>query len=616
MARVPVSGVTRPPGRASVADRPARGYVPIADYAVIGDGRTVAMVSRDGSVDWLCLPSLDSPSVFAAVLDADRGGRFELGPDVAARAERRYLPGTNVLETTFTTEQGAVRVTDALTLPNGDLGPARELARRIDGLEGRVPMRWSITPAFGYGAVTPRIGRRGRIPVAVGGRDALAVCSWEAGVAQIEDGTISGSFEARASCSALIALCAAHQEPLVFPAREHVERRLDATTAYWRGWSAQRAYEGPWRDAVIRSALALKLLVYAPSGAIAAAATASLPEEIGGERNWDYRFSWVRDSAFTLEALLRLGCPREADAFFWWLLHASQLTHPRLQVLYRLDGGERAPERTLDLDGYRGSRPVRVGNAAAEQTQLDIYGDLLQTALIYAEAGGRLDRETGRRLAGVADLVCELWRRPDAGIWEVRSRPLHFTHSKMMCWVALDRALRLSNAGHLPAGHTSMWRDEALAVRDFIETRCWSGRLGSYTRHAGGEELDASLLLGVLLDYESTDTGRLSATVDAIRRELGHGPLLSRYSGDDGLEGGEGAFLCCSFWLADALARLGRLDEASELMEQLVALANDVGLYAEEVDPDSNELLGNMPQGLVHLALINAGVSIAEASGR
>jgi GH15 family glucan-1,4-alpha-glucosidase len=616
MARVPVSGVTRPPGRASVADRPARGYVPIADYAVIGDGRTVAMVSRDGSVDWLCLPSLDSPSVFAAVLDADRGGRFELGPDVAARAERRYLPGTNVLETTFTTEQGAVRVTDALTLPNGDLGPARELARRIDGLEGRVPMRWSITPAFGYGAVTPRIGRRGRIPVAVGGRDALAVCSWEAGVAQIEDGTISGSFEARASCSALIALCAAHQEPLVFPAREHVERRLDATTAYWRRWSAQRAYEGPWCDAVIRSALALKLLVYAPSGAIAAAATASLPEEIGGERNWDYRFSWVRDSAFTLEALLRLGCPREADAFFWWLLHASQLTHPRLQVLYRLDGGERAPERTLDLDGYRGSRPVRVGNAAAEQTQLDIYGDLLQTALIYAEAGGRLDRETGRRLAGVADLVCELWRRPDAGIWEVRSRPLHFTHSKMMCWVALDRALRLSNAGHLPAGHTSMWRDEALAVRDFIETRCWSGRLGSYTRHAGGEELDASLLLGVLLDYESTDTGRLSATVDAIRRELGHGPLLSRYSGDDGLEGGEGAFLCCSFWLADALGRLGRLDEASELMEQLVALANDVGLYAEEVDPDSNELLGNMPQGLVHLALINAAVSIAEASGR
>ena len=309
-----------------------------------------------------------------------------------------------------------------MALPNSDLGPTRELIRRVDGLAGRVPMRWRITPAFGYGAVPPRIERRGGIPVAVAGRDALAVCSWEAGEAQIDDEAISGRFEARASSSALIALCAAHQEPLVFPAREHVERRLDATTAYWRRWAAQRAYDGPWRDAVIRSALALKLLFHAPSGAIAAAATASLPEEIGGERNWDYRFCWVRDSAFTLDALLQLGCPGEAEAFFWWLLHASQLTHPRLQVLYRLDGGERAPERTLELDGYRGSRPVRVGNDAAAQTQLDIYGDLLQTALIYTEAGGRLDRETGRRLAEIADLVCRIWRQPDSGIWEVRSR--------------------------------------------------------------------------------------------------------------------------------------------------------------------------------------------------
>jgi GH15 family glucan-1,4-alpha-glucosidase len=602
------------PARAEV-QHPGRGYVPIADYAAIGDGRTVALVARDGSVDWLCLPDLDSASVFAAVLDAGRGGRFALGPETPAEVQRRYLPDTNVLETTFVTSEGVVRVTDAMTLPGGGLGPTRELVRRIDGIEGRVAMRWHVTPAFGYGAMPARIELRGGIPVAVAGRDALAVCSWDAGEPGIDGDRICGRFEATASTSAVVALCAAHQEPLVFPGRDQVLERLDATTAHWRGWTANRTYDGRWRDAVMRSALALKLLFHAPSGAIAAAATTSLPEDIGGERNWDYRFCWVRDSAFTLEALLHVGCPSEAEAFFWWLLHASQLTRPRLQVLYRLDGGERAPERTLALDGYQGSRPVRIGNEAAAQTQLDIYGDLLQTAWIHTEAGGRLDRETGRRLAAIADLVCRVWSEPDSGIWEVRSAPRHFTHSKMMCWVALDRALRLADAGRLPVGHTAAWRREAAEIRAFIEERCWSPRLGSYVRAAGGEELDAALLLGVLLGYESVDPSRPAATVDAVRRELGHGPLLSRYSGDDGLRGGEGAFLCCSFWLADALARTGRAGEAAVLMEELIALANDVGLYAEEVDPSSGAMLGNMPQGLVHLALINAAVSIATATG-
>jgi GH15 family glucan-1,4-alpha-glucosidase len=547
------------------------------------------------------------------VLDAERGGRFALGPEIPSEVERRYLPDTNVLETTFTTERGTVRVVDAMVLPDSELGPARELIRRVEGVTGGVPMAWRVTPAFGYGATPLRLERRGAIPVVVSGADALAVCSWGAGDAEIDADAIAGRFEVRAGDSALIALCAAHQEPLVFPAREHAEARLEATSAYWRRWAAQRSYEGPWRDAVIRSALALKLLFYAPSGAIAAAATASLPEEIGGERNWDYRFCWVRDSAFTLAALEELGCPSEAEAFFWWLLHASQLTHPRLQVLYRLNGGEHAPERTLDLEGHRGSRPVRVGNGAVAQTQLDIYGDLLQTAVVYAQAGGRLDRETGRRLAEIADLVCRVWGEPDSGIWEVRSSPGHFTHSKMMCWVALDRALQLADAGHLPSDHTATWRRERLAIRDFIETRCWSDMLGSYTREAGGEEVDASLLLGVLLGYDSPDPQRLAATVIAIRRELGHGALVSRYSGEDGLPGDEGAFLCCSFWLADALARIGRRDEATALMDELVTLANDVGLYAEEIDPQTREHLGNTPQGLVHLALITAAASISKA---
>jgi GH15 family glucan-1,4-alpha-glucosidase len=391
------------------------GYVPIGDYAAIGDGRTVALVARDGSIDWLCLPDLDSPSVFAAVLDAHRGGSCTLRPEIPAEVRRRYLPDTNVLETTFATAQGVVRVTDAMALPNAELGPTRELIRRVDGIAGRVPMHWRVAPAFDYGAALPRLERRNGVPVALSGPDALAVCSWEAGQAQLADRAILGRFETEKSSSALIALCGSHQEPLVFPPRQDVEARLTATTAYWRDWAGNRAYEGPWRDEVIRSALALKLLFHAPSGAIAAAASASLPEQIGGERNWDYRFCWVRDSAFTLQALLQLGCPREAEAFFWWLLHASQLSHPRLQVLYRLDGGDRATERPLELDGHRGSRPVRVGNAAAAQTQLDIYGALPAARLRHLGGAQR-----ARALHAVQD---DVLGRARPGRSPVRQRP-------------------------------------------------------------------------------------------------------------------------------------------------------------------------------------------------
>jgi GH15 family glucan-1,4-alpha-glucosidase len=448
------------------------------------------------------------------------------------------------------------------------------------------------------------------------GSQAMAVCSWEAGPPEVTAHSISGRFQARPGSSALVALCAADQEPLVFPARADVEQRLDHTVAAWQQWQPCPGYAGSWPEAVTRSALALRLLVFAPSGAVAAAATTSLPEELGGVRNWDYRFCWVRDSAFILDALLRLGFTAEAEAFFWWLMQASQLTHPRLQVLYRLNGRETATERTLPLEGYRGSAPVRVGNAAAEQLQLDIYGNLLQTAWLYAGSGGSIDRDIGRRLAATADLVCDLWRQPDSGIWEVRSPPAHFTQSKMMCWVALDRAQRLAEKGLIPKAHAARWQAAAAAVKAFVDERCWSPARDSYARSAGGDELDASLLLGVLFGFVDPHGARARGTIAVIRRELGRGPYLYRYSGQDGLPGGEGAFLTCSFWLVDALARSGQAQEAAELMAQLIGLANDVGLYAEEVDPETGDFLGNFPQGLTHLALVNAAVSIDQETRR
>ncbi len=592
------------------------GYAPIRDYAAIGDGRTVALLPQDGSIDWLSLPNLDSPSVFGALLDARRGGSFRLAPEVPFEAERRYLPDTNLLETTFRTAEGTVRVTDALTLPDGKLGPQREVQRRVEGLSGRVPLGWRVEPRFDYARRPPRIGRRCGVPVASAGGTALAVRAFGAGEPQLSEDAIGGRFDLAAGASAGLALCAAHQEPLILPSRVESEARLEHSAESWRRWARERAYEGPWREAVVRSALALKLLVYAPSGAVAAAATTSLPEEVGGERNWDYRFSWVRDSAFALAAFLALGCGQEADAYFWWLMHASQLTHPRLRVLYRLDGGPRARERELPLAGHRDSRPVRVGNAAAGQLQLDSYGELLQTAWLYATAGNRIDADVAERLAGIADLVCEIWRLPDAGIWEVRSEPAHFTHSKMMCWVALDRAIELAARGVLPARSVRRWRRERDAVREFVEGRCWSAAKRSYVRFAGDEELDAAVLLGVLFGYGEGNGERLAATVEAVRRQLGRGAFVLRYTGEDGLPGQEGAFLTCSFWLAEALARMGRLEEASELMDALIAFGNDVGLYAEEVDPASGELLGNVPQGLSHLALISAATAIAREAAR
>ncbi|PYQ79380.1 MAG: glycoside hydrolase family 15 protein [Acidobacteria bacterium] len=544
------------------------GYAPIEDYALIGDGRTAALVARDGAIDWLCLPNMDSPSVFAAILDASRGGAFVVQPSIPFDSSRRYVPNTNVLETTFTTARGSVRVIDALTLPDGRLEPMREIVRSLEGLSGAVPMRWHFAPRFDYAAASPRWDTRNGRPVAT-----------------------SGASGARA----LLALSTAYAEPLVFPTRQALEARLAYTISFWQSWVAGRGYDGPWRDPVTRSALVLKALIFAPSGASVAAPTTSLPEEIGGERNWDYRFCWIRDSSFLIDALLELNCYDETRSLFWWFMQATAITEPELHVLYRLDGGIGTTEHDLPLAGYRGSRPVRVGNGALEQRQLAIY-------------------DTGRVLARIADYVCTIWQGPDSGIWEVRNGPFHFTHSKVMCWLALDRAGRLADRGELPARHRDRWRREADAIRAFVEGRCWSDALGSYSRIAGSSDVDASLLMLPIVGYGDPRGGRIAGTIDAVTRSLRHGDFVYRYRADDGVPGGEGCFLNCSFWLVSALARAGRVDEATSLMDRLVARANDVGLYAEEVDRNSGACLGNHPQALVHLALVDAACAIRNRS--
>ena len=585
------------------------GYAPISDYGVIGDGRTAALVALDGSVDWLCAPRFDSPSMFGALIDAERGGRFALAPEAPFEAEQRYVPETNVLETTFTTAAGSVRVTDSLNLEEGRPLLWRELARRVEGLSGRVPMRWRVEPRFDYGREEPRFRRLGGIPTALQGRHRLAVHAYEAGDVEFSATSAAGSFVAEEGSRGLLALGYTHDDTVPRLDRDRVERRLDRTIEHWRGrWADIRA-EGEFVDAVRRSGLALQLLADVETGALVAAATMGLPERIGGSRNFDYRYVWIRDGAFAVDALLELGLDAVSHRALSWMLAASRHTHPRLQPIFTLAGIPRPPDAQLPLDGYRGSRPVMLGNGAAHQLQLGNFGDLVDAAWRYTRHGNALDPETGVRLAEIANLVCEIWRRDDSGIWELKGSQRPYTSSKIACWAVLDRVLALAAEGQVPGSERGRWRVERDQIRAYVESRCWSRRRGAYAFYPGTTDLDASVLLATRLGFCEPDEPRFTATLDAILEELSDGALVWRYSG---MREQEGAFLACSFWAVRALAEAGRVDEAGERMRDLLELGGPTGLYSEEAAADGT-LLGNLPQALTHLSLVDAATALAQA---
>jgi GH15 family glucan-1,4-alpha-glucosidase len=596
-------------------------YPPIDDYALIGDCRSAGLVSRDGSLDWLCLPRFDSPSIFAAVLDVEKGGRFLVRPLGEFRTERRYLANTNVLETVFRTPTGACVLRDLMSVSSEEdkrahLTPEHEVLRELEGLEGEVEVEILYAPRPDYGRVCPLLEERG----ALGLRceiDGTSLTLRSEMPLELTDGdrSASGFARIRSGERKYLSLTYSMEAPAVVTLLGEIARgRIERTVRWWQEWANRCTYEGPYRDAVVRSALALKLMTYAPSGALVAAPTTSLPEAIGGVRNWDYRYCWLRDASFTLRALFTLGYREEAEAYIGWLLHATRLTWPELHVLYDVFGEAKLPERELPhLEGYAASRPVRIGNDAQGQLQIDVYGEVINGAARFLDRGGRVDRDTNRMLDGLGRTVCKRWREPDEGIWEGRSGRFHNTHSKVLCWVAIDRLIEMHEAGKLDVS-VDLFRKERDEIRKEIETHGYNERIGSYTRTFDGEEMDASLLTLPLYDYIEGTNSRMRSTCARIHEKLATGELVHRYETgtDDGLPPGEGAFGLCSFWAVECVARGGNVEGATRTFEQLLAYANDVGLFAEEIDPDTGAALGNFPQAFTHIGLINAALTLGE----
>ncbi|HJP65201.1 MAG TPA: glycoside hydrolase family 15 protein [Actinomycetota bacterium] len=586
----------------------------IGDYALIGDGRTAALSSSAGSIDWMCLPRFDSDPIFGRLLSEDGGGSFSIAPIGVTGTTRRYRSGSAVLETTWRTRSAELLLTEGLVLDASErLGPQLLLCRRLKARGGSADVEITFDPRNGFTGERLRVGRRGDALVCT--RGSLAVSLQSSPVLAVTPGEALRT-TVSPDTPLTIVFAGADREPLVFVEPAEALRRLEATDRWWREWSGRISYQGARSEAVVRSLITLRLLTYAPSGAPVAAPTTSLPEVIGGDRNWDYRYAWPRDASIGVEAFLELGRDEEARSFMHWLLHSSRLTHPRLRVLYTLDGKPGPEERELDeIGGFRRSAPVRVGNAAGDQHQLDVYGWVLEAAWHKDRVGDPLQGAEWRAIAGFVDLVAERWREPDAGIWEVRGPPTHHVHSKLMAWRALDRACRLADRYRTRPRRAQTWRNEREALANDLRTRGFDDSLGSYVGRYGSRDLDAAVLFVATTAFDR-DPARVNGTVDAVRRELSAGgPLLYRYEPEsDGQSGREGAFLPCSFWLAQALAATGRNDEAEALFDTMCDRANDVGLFAEEMDPSTGEHLGNFPQALTHASLIQAALALQRVS--
>ncbi|MER6675642.1 glycoside hydrolase family 15 protein [Streptomyces sp. NPDC000983] len=586
-------------------------HPPIEDYALIGDEQTVALIGTDGSVDWLCLPRFDSGACFARLLGDEDNGHWRIAPVGADRCTRRaYRPDTLVLDTEWETDEGAVRVTDLM--PQRDKAP--DIVRIIEGVRGTVTVRSTLRLRFDYGSIVPWIRRADGHRVAVAGPDSVWLRSEPEVRTWGEDHSTHSEFTVSEGESVAFVLTW-HPSHEPRPALLDPHESLAVSVTDWQAWASRCRYDGPHRDAVVRSLITLKALTYSPTGGIVAAATTSLPEEPGGVRNWDYRYCWLRDSTLTLGALLSAGYLEEAESWRNWLLRAVAGDPADLQIMYGVAGERRLPETELPwLSGYADSQPVRIGNAAVNQLQLDVYGEVMDSLALARSSGLQSQAHMWALQVALMDFLVTAWRQPDEGLWEVRGGRRQFVHSKVMAWVAADRAVRTLEDDPGLGGDLDAWREMRDEVHREVCERGYDPERNTFTQFYGSRELDASLLLIPRVGFLPPDDPRVIGTVDAVRAELEHNGFLHRYSAEespvDGLPGGEGTFLVCSFWLADALHLTGRTKEARELFERLVGLCNDVGLLAEEYDATAGRQLGNFPQAFSHIGLVNTALAL------